>query len=249
MIHFFGNIRKQLFAKNRFTNYFLYALGEIFLVVIGILIAVQINSWNESRKIRREEINLLNAFISDLNNDIVLLELNITRTRERQVKIDTIFEILANPSDDYLNLFVRLQTYVMEDNYFIPNQGTFDQGVSTGELKYINNEKLRGQIFSYYKKISNDKSDDQAVYKVTNDYIIPIIAEEILSKKIFVQLLTGKNSSAPELDLKEIAKNPRYYRSLIYTLSDRAQITDWTNFKKEAINLKENIQLELKNRK
>lgn len=243
----FSNIRQQFLIRNKFTTYLLYAVGEIFLVVIGILIAIQINNWNGNKIIRSEEINLLNSFVVDLKNDIDLLEFNINRTREREARIDTIFEILSNPSDEYLNKFIRLQTDVMEDNYFIPNQGTFDQGVSTGVLKYIKNENLRGQIFSYYKKISSDKSDDNAIYKVTNDYIIPIIAEEILSKKIFIQLLTGKKSNAPDLNLTEISKNPKYYRALIYTLSDRAQINNWTNFKNEAINLKESIELELKN--
>jgi len=246
MMKIFSNIRQQLLSRNKFTNYIFYAFGEILLVVIGILIAVQINNWNENKKIRNEEINLLNGFIVDLENDIDLLDFNIKRTREREAKIDTIFEILSNPSDEYLNKFIRLQNYVMEDNYFIPNQGTFDQGVSTGVLEYIKNNNLRGQIFNYYKKISNDKSDDQAIYKVTNDYIIPIIAEEILSKRVFIQLLTGRKSNAPELDLTKFSTNPKYFRALMYTLGDRAQITSWSNFKNEAIKLKENIELELK---
>ncbi len=50
MIKFFRKIRQQLLTENRFTKYSLYAIGEVFLVVIGILIALQINNWNESRK-------------------------------------------------------------------------------------------------------------------------------------------------------------------------------------------------------
>lgn len=246
MMKIFGNRRQQLINKRKFTNYLFYAIGEIFLVVLGILIALQINNWNEAKKIRKEEINLLKSFVVDLNNDIDLLDFNIIRTREREARVDSIFEILANPSEEYLNKFIRLQSDVMADNYFIPNQGTFDQGVSAGILKYIENESLRVQIFSYYKKISNNKSDDQAVYEVTNDYIIPIMVEEILSKKVFIQLLTGRKSNAPELDLVKFASNPNYYRALMYTYSDRAQITNWSNFKNEAIQLKENIEFELK---
>ncbi|MEM6516972.1 MAG: DUF6090 family protein, partial [Bacteroidota bacterium] len=50
MIKFFRNIRKTLLTENRFNKYLLYAIGEIVLVVIGILIALQINNWNENRK-------------------------------------------------------------------------------------------------------------------------------------------------------------------------------------------------------
>jgi len=50
MINFFRNIRRQLANENRFQKYFRYAFGEILLVVIGILIALQVNNWNEQRK-------------------------------------------------------------------------------------------------------------------------------------------------------------------------------------------------------
>ena len=55
MIKFFRKIRQKLLSQNRFTRYLIYANGEIFLVVIGILIALQINTWNENRKYRNQE--------------------------------------------------------------------------------------------------------------------------------------------------------------------------------------------------
>jgi sensor domain CHASE-containing protein len=57
MIKFFRRIRQQLLSENKFSKYLLYAIGEIILVVIGILIALQINNnnnYNEQRKIERE---------------------------------------------------------------------------------------------------------------------------------------------------------------------------------------------------
>jgi len=70
MIHFFRRIRKQLADDNKPIKYFRYAIGEIVLVVIGILIALSINNWNEHRK---EDINLYNIYevvVKDLKNDI-----------------------------------------------------------------------------------------------------------------------------------------------------------------------------------
>ena len=51
MIKFFRKIRQKLLSENKFSKYLLYAIGEIILVVIGILIALQINNWNENRKL------------------------------------------------------------------------------------------------------------------------------------------------------------------------------------------------------
>lgn len=66
MIKFLRQIRQRLLTENKFSKYILYAIGEIILVVIGILIALQINNWNEKRK---EKIRI-EAFLSDIKNDL-----------------------------------------------------------------------------------------------------------------------------------------------------------------------------------
>ena len=69
MIRFFRNIRQKLAAENNVAKYLRYAIGEILLVVIGILIALQINNWNENRKERLIEIKYLKNLKHDLQND------------------------------------------------------------------------------------------------------------------------------------------------------------------------------------
>ena len=61
MIRFFRKIRQQLLTENKFSRYLLYAIGEILLVVLGILIALQIDNWNENKKIRITEQQYLLA--------------------------------------------------------------------------------------------------------------------------------------------------------------------------------------------
>ncbi len=66
MIKFFRKIRKKLLTENTFSKYLIYATGEIFLVVIGILIALQINNQNDLRKERQKELQYLENVRSDL---------------------------------------------------------------------------------------------------------------------------------------------------------------------------------------
>jgi len=73
MIKFFRRIRQQLLTGNKFPKYLLYAIGEIVLVVIGILIALQINNWNEGRKIHLQDIEFLNNLKVELSVDISAL--------------------------------------------------------------------------------------------------------------------------------------------------------------------------------
>ena len=66
----FRNIRQKLAAENKVMAYLRYAIGEILLVVIGILIALQVNNWNEARKNHIEEIALLNQLISEFQSNL-----------------------------------------------------------------------------------------------------------------------------------------------------------------------------------
>lgn len=86
MLKFFGKIRQRLLTENKFSKYLLYAIGEIILVVIGILIALSINNWNEEQKNRVTEQKLLIAMQEDLlvnidrlNNDILLEQRTINQ--------------------------------------------------------------------------------------------------------------------------------------------------------------------------
>ncbi|WP_231749530.1 DUF6090 family protein, partial [Polaribacter sp. BAL334] len=69
MIKFFRKIRKHLLAENKFSKYLIYAIGEIILVVIGILIALQINNWNNDNIERELELNMLSEILTNLEKD------------------------------------------------------------------------------------------------------------------------------------------------------------------------------------
>ena len=69
MIKFFRRIRQRLLSENKFSKYLIYAIGEIILVVIGILIALQINNWNEERKESAIIKTYLKSMLVDLKND------------------------------------------------------------------------------------------------------------------------------------------------------------------------------------
>ena len=77
MIKFFRKIRQRLLSESKFSKYLLYAIGEIILVVIGILIALQINNWNENKKLQKEEAKLLNALKKEIESNIAIIDSTI----------------------------------------------------------------------------------------------------------------------------------------------------------------------------
>ena len=68
MFKFFRKIRQQLLSQNKISKYLLYAIGEIVLVVIGILIALSINNWNEDRKLKQFEYKILKDIVKPLKS-------------------------------------------------------------------------------------------------------------------------------------------------------------------------------------
>ena len=82
MIKFFRHIRQNLIMENKTSKYLKYAIGEIILVVIGILIALQINNWNEGRKGKIDEISTLNKFMEDLESDSTYYQSNLKTVKE-----------------------------------------------------------------------------------------------------------------------------------------------------------------------
>ena len=77
MLRFFRHIRQRLLTENRFSKYLLYAVGEIILVVIGILIALQINNWNEDRKMRQSERQILLSLSDDFMANLSTIDSSI----------------------------------------------------------------------------------------------------------------------------------------------------------------------------
>ena len=114
MIKFFRKIRQKMLTENKFGKYLLYAIGEIILVVIGILIALQINNWNELKKERKNEIIILNEIRDNLLFDLVDFESNITTFQNKVTACKSILKILESNieyNDSIGYFFYYLKTY------------------------------------------------------------------------------------------------------------------------------------------
>src|SRR6056300_1174115 len=101
MIKFFRKIRQQLAYDNNVSKYTRYAIGEIVLVVIGILIALQVNNWKENISIIKSEKKYMQNLKEDLQNDILLFDNYLTRNRELFKMIDSTITYLSR--EDFKN--------------------------------------------------------------------------------------------------------------------------------------------------
>ena len=99
MIKFFRNIRQSLIMENKTSKYLKYAIGEIVLVVIGILIALQINNWNEDKKLKKEENKLLLALLEEIESNIYSVDITI-KDNDTILKESTNFLKRINNNDN-----------------------------------------------------------------------------------------------------------------------------------------------------
>lgn len=133
---FFRNMRQKLLAENRVTRYLLYAIGEIILVVIGILIALQVNNWNENRKKNELKKQYLSSLISDTKNDTLLLKRDIKEI-ESDLAVITSFKNRLSKSTANMDTVRHIARYEYLP-FFDPsnelNRNTITSLLSTGDL-------------------------------------------------------------------------------------------------------------------
>ena len=148
MLKFFRNIRGKLLNQGKITGYFLYAIGEVLLVVVGILIALQINNWNEDNKREIAEETLVKQLINDLSKDVESLETIIPRLETKtEVAKQIYLEIQGEASYDQSTMYGDLTWQAFAPLLFEErHQGSpdliSDASISKSILDYFNQEKI-----------------------------------------------------------------------------------------------------------
>lgn len=143
MIRFLRHIRQSLLAENKFSRYLAYAFGEIVLVVLGILIALQINTWNLHRMDREREINYLKNIRLDLQKDLESLDYNLDFRRRKAAGMDKLLsQMNGAPIDDINELTFNIVNTVWSER-FQPSNTTFKEIVSSGNVNLIHNDSIR----------------------------------------------------------------------------------------------------------
>ncbi len=129
MIKFFRKIRHRLIAEGKFRSYLLYAIGEITLVVFGILIALWINNWNQEIKDKKTESAFLEYFCNDLKTDVQTLKDHMHSNTKRINNADSIILFLSTKdqlSESELTRFYHWNLSLAFESYFIPERSTIN---------------------------------------------------------------------------------------------------------------------------
>lgn len=181
MIKFFRKTRQKLLLENKTSKYFKYAIGEIILVVIGILIALQINNWNEGKKERKKEQAFLKEINLDFKSNKSQLDSIISYNKAslhagvRLLEIIKLFD-LKNPKVNDSNAHVAdsiryYNRFIWRNKSFNPKNGTVEALLNSSSFDLIKNDTLRRNLISW-KDVLGDYLEEErfAVNFLVNEY-------------------------------------------------------------------------------
>ncbi len=195
MIKFFRKIRQKLFQQNRITQYLVYAVGEIFLVVIGILIAININDWNNRQTQISNEKELISSLIEELSNSEKKLKENLQKSQ----KFAESELLVLSKFDNDVTRFSQQEISDAFDYLFL-----FIDSPILDEIIIKNSDVLvrKKYLMDDFRALANDFGDVSVTSTYLDDFFSSQVTPFFISSGIIYEPIS---SSDLTIELKEIA--------------------------------------------
>ncbi len=172
MINLFRKIRQNLIAENKMGKYFKYAIGEIILVMVGILLALQVSNWNQQRLASNKEEVLLSELHQEFVENKVQFDIVIGKHQEAMDACDAwIAQFPIDPKTDNMDSLPKRTEGMHRRWTFNPSQGIINSLVSTSSFELISDRELRKLLVSW------------------NDVLLDFQEDELNNKKFVMEVL------------------------------------------------------------
>ena len=167
MIQLFKKIRKKLIAEKRLVNYLAYAIGEILLVVIGILLALQFNNKNQEQENTKKERGYLISIVEDIEFQKSILK-DMKRHSLESIEVAKSIIKDYNTEQSFLKIdSLNSKLNFLIETYIFPNTNNTDSElVSSGQLNLISDKSLSIDIINYY--LNSQESNDDVKNNIDN---------------------------------------------------------------------------------
>ena len=194
--------------KSKFTSFLLYSLREVLLVVIGILIAVNINNWNKNKENRKEEIVLLKQLLKEQKEDHKQLKVLTSWHESIHLGLLRWMEMMSNPPDqisnDTIANYMSLLGWVPE---YRPKLGVLNSTISSGKISLISNDSLVLRISSWDGLLNDYYIYTNSIKMNTENVITPFFIKNFSYRAFHFQGWTDDGETAFKIDYKSLLKS------------------------------------------
>jgi len=242
MIRLFRRVRNKLLSEKNYGIYVLYATGEIVLVMVGILLALQIDNWNEARKDRITEEQYVERLLRDLQNDSIYIESQILLCERAISHLDSflieMYKAPENP-DDVRRIIKHgaLQT----DDLTLKNS-TYRELISTGSMNIFSDQNVKAAIMDYYHLGEEIASQ----IKEFNLFSTQVMTDGMAKVPSFIQILLKGLRNDLGMELFRDPSSDKFLAIeqiiLIYRLRNREDLVHFQELKIAAVQLIIQIQ-------
>ncbi|MFI1770311.1 hypothetical protein [Thalassobellus citreus] len=248
MIKFFRKIRKKLLSENKFSKYLIYAIGEIILVVIGILIALQVNNQNQVKNEKKALKNYLKKIAINVKSDIKVAEIMIETRTQQSLLCAEVTELISKKDwSDQRKITSAVFVMIIEQPLNF-NRSGFESLKNSGYLQHLDNPKVEELIYNYYNAVDKVIFEESSLQVWANDLDLELHKSGFFSEWIELE-------KRPNQKLNEVIGNytdelcnhkgndivlSLLYRGFLFT-------ADLTNFYKEQITNGNELLLAIEN--
>jgi hypothetical protein len=196
------------------SKYLKYAIGEIILVMIGILLALQVNNWNEERKKRILEANYYCTLLEDLNQDVIEIKKQLETNELRIESSNKFIALLQKPSFTQFEVVQAMLGAVSKTTFtFQPSKAAFEDLKSSGNLGLLKDLTIKNKLIAYYTNLeglidvidANSDSSINAFFNYGKDFseigwqYLPFVNSEIDTTIVDIKALTPIDYPSKEL--------------------------------------------------
>lgn len=211
MIKFFQKIRQNLVLENKTSKYFKYAFGEIVLVIIGILIALQINNWNQQQNLNSEEKKILQSLRSELEENIVKFDSIYTYHKERDSILNRLIDL-----DPKLESFESQDSLIKKVDWtwtFNPSRGIYNSIINSGKIELINDYNLKIRIAKLNDVIVDYLDDEEYALDYNSENVEPYFVKTF---SFYKRQRTNKERIKDSINYLKVIPSREFQNHMIY---------------------------------
>jgi hypothetical protein len=180
MIKFFRKIRQRLLSENKLSKYLIYAIGEIILVVIGILIALQINNWNENVKLESKTTHLIQRLTIELNRDIENIKYRIDFAENINRSTTALMNKFGDLVDEKEHKEIdSLLSWTTLDYDLTFQLNSLLEARDNGEISLIKSDSLRTKLYEFITLGGYIKEREKILNDDKNNFLVPFLYKNV----------------------------------------------------------------------